>query len=72
MTVDVGLDGRVANVAAATPEPEVIADAINFVSSLMKSGRVALPGQPVPSFGVTHTVEKDSVGRPRLIRRRYS
>ncbi|MEK6262282.1 MAG: hypothetical protein AABP62_27100 [Planctomycetota bacterium] len=72
VTVDIGLDGLVAEVEAVAPDSDDVADAVNFVSSLMKSGRVAIPGQPVPSFGVTHAVERDSEGRPRLVRQRYS
>jgi len=72
VTVDFGPDGRVAEVVATVPNPDEVADAVNFVSSLIKSGRLAVPGQPAPSFGVTHVVESDSEGRPRLVRQRYS
>jgi hypothetical protein len=70
--VEFTADGRIADVAATSPEREEVADAVNFVSSLVKTGRVAIPGQPPPAFGTTHTVETDRQGRRRLVRRGYS
>jgi len=70
--VDLRDDGRISRVAAAAPQPEETDDAINYVSSLLKSGRVAIPGQPAPAVGATHAIETDSEGRMRLVRRGYS
>jgi FMN phosphatase YigB (HAD superfamily) len=70
--VDLASDGRITNVVTAAPEPDEVADAVDFVSSLIKSGRVAIPGQKPSAFGVTHMVETDSEGRMRLVRRGYS
>lgn len=72
VTVELGPDGRVANVAAAPPGPDEVADAVNFVSSLVKSRSVAIPGQPPSEFRGTHSIETDAAGRRRLVRRRYS
>jgi hypothetical protein len=70
--VELGPDGRVAGVANDQADSDEVADAVNFVSTLVKSGRVEIPGQAAPPFGVTHVVERDTAGRLRLIRRGYS
>ena len=59
VTVEIGPDGQVAHVAATPPDPEEVADAINYVAGLLKSHKVAVPGQPAPAFGTTHTAERD-------------
>jgi len=72
VTVELTPDGRVANAAAASPSPEEVADALNFVAGLVKSSKVAVSGAATPAFGVSHVVERDAAGRLRLIRRGYS
>jgi len=72
VTVKLAADGRVASVEAPAPTPDEVADAVNFVSSLVKSRKVAVPGQAAPPFGVTHAVEQDAAGRRRLVRRKYA
>ena len=71
VTVEMASDGRIAEVAACPPEPEEVADALNFVRSLAKSGKIEAPGIE-GSQGTTHRVERDSAGRKRLVRLRYS
>lgn len=65
-------DGRISKVTAAATPPDEVEDAINFVFSLIRSGRVAIPGQPAPIMGATHAIETDSKGRMKLVRRGYS
>lgn len=72
VTVELGPDGRVVGVSDSTADPDELADSVNFVSSLLKSGKVAIPGQQAPPFGVTHIVECDDAGRRRLVRRGYA
>jgi FMN phosphatase YigB (HAD superfamily) len=69
VTVTVGADGNVANVVATPPASDEVADAVNFVASLQKSGKVATAG--CPAAGATHVVEQDAEGRRRLVRRGY-
>jgi hypothetical protein len=68
--VELNADGRVAKVAATPPGDDDVADAVNYVSNLVKSGKVAAPGEQV--FGATHAVVEDAAGRRRLVRRGYS
>jgi hypothetical protein len=70
VTVRLGPGGRVAGVSAPPPPADAVADAANFVSTLVKSGRVALPGQP--AVGATHAVVEDDAGRRRLVRKGYA
>src|SRR5262249_28344519 len=70
-TVDLGSDGRVTGVAVDAADSEEVADAVNFVSTLVKSGKVAVPGDTAKKIGVTHVVERDSAGRLRLHRRGF-
>ena len=70
-TVELGLDGRVNAVSATPVDADAVMDATNFVSGLVKSQSVTIPGQRSKS-GSTHTVETDAAGQRRLVRRRYS
>ena len=70
VTVSLGADGRVSDVAVTPPGAGEVADAINYVSSLVKSKKIATPEQP--AVGATHAVEKDAAGRRRLVRRGYN
>jgi hypothetical protein len=72
VSVELGTDGRVADVTASPPDPEEVADAVNYVCGLVKGHKVAIPGQRAPAFGTTHTVEQDEAGQMRLVRRGYS
>jgi hypothetical protein len=69
VTVSLGEDRHVANVAATSPGKEEVADAVNFVASLFRAGKIAIPGRP--AVGATHAVEQDDKGRKRLVRRGY-
>jgi hypothetical protein len=62
----------VADVQQAAPDEADVADAVNYVSTLMKSGQVAWPGHLSPSPGTTHRIEVDNEGRRRLVRSRFS
>lgn len=70
--VELNPDGRVRAVDVESLSPDEIADSVNFVSSLLKSGRVQAPGVPPQPFGTTHEVRMDEKGRRRLVRRGFS
>lgn len=72
VAVRLGRDGKMTGVTAAPLDPDAMADAADFVSSLVASKQVAIPGGDAPAFGVTHAVETDSAGRTRLVRLGYS
>jgi hypothetical protein len=69
VTVELAPNGSLGNVQVGKPDSEEVEDAANFVHSLIQSGRIALHGDV---RGATHVVQKDSNGRERLIRKRYS
>ena len=70
VTVNLGAGGQVMKVTSTPPEADATSDAVNYVSSLLKSQRVAVPGQP--AVNATHELEHDATGRKRLVRRRFS
>jgi hypothetical protein len=70
VTVSLGADNRVSGVVATPPGTDEVADAVNYVTGLVKNGQVAMPGQP--TSGTTHAVEQDADGQKRLVRRGYS
>jgi len=72
VTVELSPDGQVASATAAMPVPDEVSDALSFVLGLVRGDRVAVQGETTPLSTPTHVVEQDSVGRPRLVRRRYS
>ena len=61
VTVGLGEDRHVANVAATPPGKDEVADAVNFVAGLAKAGKIAIPGRP--AMGASHVVEQDDNGR---------
>lgn len=67
-----GHGGRLESVATGEADPEAVADAVEFVTSLIRSRRVVVPGQQPPTVAATHSVQTDSAGRMRLVRRGYS
>jgi hypothetical protein len=69
VAVELNLNGSVGEVQVTKPDSEDVADAINFVHTLIQSGQVAMHGE---SKGATHVVEKDGDGRRRLFRKRFS
>lgn len=70
VTVSLGPNRRVKSVTATPPGKDEVADAVNFVSGLAKSGKIAMPGKT--TLGATHAVETDAAGRKRLVRRGFS
>jgi FMN phosphatase YigB (HAD superfamily) len=71
VTAKLGSDGRVTGVTVDPADPEEVPDAVNFVSTLVKSGQLEVPGQLARGIGVSHVVERDSAGRLRLHRRGF-
>jgi FMN phosphatase YigB (HAD superfamily) len=69
VTVSLGKDRHVANVAATPPGKDEVADAVNFVAGLARAGKIAIPGRP--AIGATHAIEQDAHGRKCLVRRGY-
>jgi hypothetical protein len=51
-------------------DPEALAEAAAFVSSLAAHGQIAGVGSPARL--PTHTIEPDEQGRPRLVRKRFT
>jgi len=71
VTVELASSGRVTEVASAGPGSDEVADAVNFVCSLMKSRSIAGEGLTTGPRA-THAIEQDQAGRKRLVRRGYS
>ena len=69
VTIEVTSQGSLGRVQVEEPSPEEVADAVNFVSTLVQGGRIAQGGE---SKGTTHAVQIDSSGREVLVRQRYS
>ena len=70
VTLQFGSDRRVAKVSATPPDKDEVADAVSYVASLSKSGKIALPGRQ--TLGATHAIEQDPDGKRRLVRKRFS
>lgn len=53
------------------PEPEALEEAVSFVLGLQSRGSIQEEAGAMRP-GCTHSLERDSAGRPRLVRKRYS
>ena len=69
VTIEFTSQGSLERVRAEAPSPDEVADAVNFVCTLVQGGRIAhIDG----SKGTTHAVQIDPSGRSVLVRQRYA
>lgn len=69
VAVQLASNGTVGAVTVNEPSAEEVEETVNFVRSLVRSGRVGLAED---AQGMTHAVRTDAQGRRRLVRTRFA